>query len=143
VGNQNVAIDWLNKNGNGKTTARVLIRSLERLGTPPSFKKFCNLGAAELKSGLDVAATPAPVAATFVREGNLRLKRFEVERYSLSAAVEANDRRYVAHRRGGLDRCSRPREEERRKLVQHVRKCAVVKSRSVVGLREDAPRLAP
>jgi hypothetical protein len=35
---------------------------------------------AEFMSGLDVAATPASAAVTFVRDGNLRLKRFEVGR---------------------------------------------------------------
>ena len=85
VGNQYVAVGWLNKNGNDKTTARVMIRSVEPLGTPPSFKKVYNLGLAEFKSGLDVAATPTSAAVTFVRDGNLRLKRFEVDRSSPGA----------------------------------------------------------
>lgn len=85
VGNQYVAVGWLNKNGNGKTTARVMVRSLEPLGTPPSFKRVFNLGVAEFKSGLDVAASPASVAVTFVRDGDLRLKRFEVDRSTLGA----------------------------------------------------------
>ena len=85
VGNQYVAVGWLNKNGNGKTTARLMIRSLEPLGTPPSFKKVFNLGVAEFKSGLDVAATPTSVAVAFVRNGHLRLKRFEVDRVTPGA----------------------------------------------------------
>ncbi len=80
VGNRYLAIGWLNKNGNNKTTARLMIRSVERLGTPPSFKKVYNLGRADFKSGLDVAATPESVAVSFVRDGRLRLKRFEVDR---------------------------------------------------------------
>jgi hypothetical protein len=80
VGNQYVAIGWLNKNGNGKTTARLMIRSVDPLGTRPSFKKVYNLGVAEFRSGLDVAATPTSAAVAFVRKGDLRLKRFEVDR---------------------------------------------------------------
>lgn len=77
VGSDLIAIGWLQKTGN-KSTAQLMLRSLERLGTTPSFKKTYNLGLAELKSGLDVATTPSSVAVTFVRDGNLRLKRFEV-----------------------------------------------------------------
>ena len=80
VGNQYLAIGWLNKNGNGKTTARLMIRSVEGLGTPPAFKQVYNLGVAEFRSGLDVAATPRSAAVAFVRNGRLRLKRFEVDR---------------------------------------------------------------
>lgn len=80
VGNQYVAIGWLNKNGNGKTTARLMLRSVDPLGTRPSFKKVYNLGVAEFRSGLDVAATPTSAAVAFVRKGDLRLKRFEVDR---------------------------------------------------------------
>lgn len=78
VSNQLIAIGWLQKVGN-KTTAQLMLRSLEPLGTTPSFKKTYNLGRAELKSGLDVAGTPSSVAVAFVRDGNLRLKRFDVE----------------------------------------------------------------
>ena len=78
VSNQMIAIGWLQKVGN-KTTAQLMLRSMEPLGTTPSFKKVYNLGQAELKSGLDVAATPASVAVAFVRDGHLRLKRFEVK----------------------------------------------------------------
>jgi hypothetical protein len=80
VGNQYLAIGWLNKNGKGKTTARLMIRSVEALGTPPAFKEVYNLGVAEFKSGLDVAATPDSAAVSFVRNGRLRLKRFGVDR---------------------------------------------------------------
>lgn len=80
VGNRYLAIGWLNKNGAGKTTARLMIRSLETLGTPAAFKKVYNLGVAEFRSGLDVAATPDSAAVVFVRDGRLRLKRFEVDR---------------------------------------------------------------
>ena len=73
-----IAFGWLQKVGN-KTTAQLMLRSMEPLGTTPSFKKVYNLGQAELKSGLDVAATPASVAVAFVRDGHLRLKRFEVK----------------------------------------------------------------
>ena len=79
VGSQHLAIGWLNKNGNNKTTARLMIRSVDPLGTRPSFKKVYNLGVAEWKSGLDVAATRTAVAVTFVRKGDLRLKRFAVD----------------------------------------------------------------
>ena len=79
VGNRYIAIGWLNKNGAGKTTARLMIRSLEPLGSVPSFKNTYNLGVAEFKSGLDVAATPASVAVSFVRDGDLRLKRYDVD----------------------------------------------------------------
>ncbi len=78
VSNDLIAIGWLQKTGN-KTTAQLMLRSLEPLGTTPSFKKTYNLGLAELKSGLDVATTPSSVAVSFVRDGNLRLKRFDVE----------------------------------------------------------------
>lgn len=78
VGNQLVAIGWLQKTAN-KTTAQLMLRSLEPLGTTPSFKKTYNLGRAEFKSGLDVASTATSVAVTFVRDGHLRLKRFDVE----------------------------------------------------------------
>ncbi len=77
VGKDLIAIGWLQKTGN-KSTAQVMLRSLEPLGTTPSFKKTYNLGLAELKSGLAVATTPASVAVSFVRDGNLRLKRFDV-----------------------------------------------------------------
>lgn len=78
VSNQLIAIAWLQKVGN-KTTAQLMLRSMEPLGSTPSFKKVYNLGLAELKSGLDVAATPSSVAVAFVRDGHLRLKRFDVE----------------------------------------------------------------
>ena len=42
------------------------------------FKRTYNLGPAEFKSGLAVAATPDPVAVAFVRDGHLRLKRFGI-----------------------------------------------------------------
>jgi len=77
VGNQLLAIGWLQKTGN-KTTAQVMLRSMEPLGTTPSFKKTYNLGVAELKSGLDVATGSDSVAVAFVRDGHLRLKRFDV-----------------------------------------------------------------
>jgi hypothetical protein len=83
VGNHYLAIGWLNRNGNGKTTARMMLRSLEKLGMPPSFKKTYNLGVAEPRGGLDVAATPDSVAVSFVRDGDLRLKRWDVVRGSL------------------------------------------------------------
>lgn len=78
VSNQLIAIAWLQKVGN-KTTAQLMLRSMEPLGSTPSFKKQYNLGVAEFKSGLDVAATPTSVAVSFVRDGHLRLKRFDVE----------------------------------------------------------------
>ncbi|MEX1335142.1 MAG: hypothetical protein AB1Z66_07575 [Candidatus Limnocylindrales bacterium] len=78
VSNELIAIGWLQKTAN-KTTAQLMLRSLEQLGTTPSFKKTYNLGSAELKSGLDVAATASSVAVTFVRDGHLRLKRFDIE----------------------------------------------------------------
>ena len=77
VGNAMVAIGWLEKTGN-KNTAQLMLRSLEPLGRTPSFKETYNLGAAELKSGLDVAATPSSVSVAFVRDGDLRLKRFDI-----------------------------------------------------------------
>jgi hypothetical protein len=77
VGNDMIAIGWLQKSGK-KTTARLMLRSLERLGTTPTFKRTYNLGVAELKSGLDVASTPSSVAVAFVRDGDLRLRRFDV-----------------------------------------------------------------
>lgn len=77
VGGDLIAIGWLQKTGR-KRTAQLLIRSIEPLGTTPSIKRVFNLGAAELASGLDVAATPSSVAVSFVRDGDLRIKRFEV-----------------------------------------------------------------
>jgi hypothetical protein len=82
VGNDLIAIGWLQKTGN-KSTAQLLLRSLEPLGTAPSFKETYNLGVAELKSGLDVAGTPESVAVTFVRDGDLRLKRFDIDEGSV------------------------------------------------------------
>ena len=77
VSNKLIAIGWLQKVGN-KPTAQLMLRSMEPLGTAPTFKKTYNLGVAEFKSGLDLAATPTSVAVTFVRKGHLRLKRFDV-----------------------------------------------------------------
>jgi hypothetical protein len=79
AGSKYVAVGWLNKNGNGKTTARLMIRSVDPLGKAPAFKKIYNLGVAEFKSGLDVAATSNSVAMAFVRGGNLQLKRFDLD----------------------------------------------------------------
>lgn len=77
VGNAMIAIGWLEKSGN-KSSARLMLRSLEPLGRTPSFKETYDLGAAELKSGLDVAATPRSVSVAFVRDGDLRLQRFGI-----------------------------------------------------------------
>jgi hypothetical protein len=77
VGSDYIAVGWLNDNGS-KSTAQLMIRSTEPLGQTPSFKRTYNLGVAEYKSGLDVAATSGSVAVAFVRDGNLRLKRFDV-----------------------------------------------------------------
>jgi hypothetical protein len=97
VGNQYIAIGWLNRNGAGKTTAQVMIRSVEPLGTTPSFKQTYNLGLAEFTSGLDVAATPTSVAVAFVRDGDLRLKRFEVDR-STPGAITAEPLKKIVWR---------------------------------------------
>jgi len=78
VGNQHIAIGWLQNNGS-KTTAQLMIRSVEPLGTTPAVKQVFNLGVAEFKSGLDVAATPTSVAVAFVRDGHLRLRRFDID----------------------------------------------------------------
>lgn len=78
VSNKLIAIGWLQKVGN-KTTARLMLRSMEPLGTTPTFKETYNLGGAQLKRGLAVAATPKSVAVAFARDGHLRLKRFDVE----------------------------------------------------------------
>jgi hypothetical protein len=94
VGNSMIAIGWLQKAG-GNSTARLMLRSLEPLGRTPSFKKVYNLGPAELKSGLDVASTPTSVAVTFVRAGDLRLKRFDVDSVS-SAAIGAHALKSIA-----------------------------------------------
>ena len=77
VGNEMIAIGWLQKTGK-KSTAQLLLRSLEPLGTTPSVKNLYNLGRADLMSGLDVAATPSSVAVSFVRGGDLQLKRFDI-----------------------------------------------------------------
>jgi hypothetical protein len=77
VGNGLIAIGWLQKTGN-KSTAQLMLRSLEPLGATPAIKNLYNLGAADLASGLDVASTPAAAAVTFVRGGNLVLKRFDI-----------------------------------------------------------------
>ncbi len=77
VGNRYVAIGWLQKSGS-TTTARLMLRSMEPLGTAPSFKRVFNLGTAEFRSGLSVASTPTSVALTFVRNGNLLLRRFDI-----------------------------------------------------------------
>lgn len=84
VGGEMIAIGWLQKSGS-KTTARLMLRSLEPLGTVPSFKKTYNLGVAEYKSGIAVASTPASAAVAFVRNGDLKLKRFDIS--STSAAT--------------------------------------------------------
>jgi hypothetical protein len=77
VGGDLIAIGWLQRSG-GKSSARLMIRSVEPLGSTPSIKQTFDLGRAELGSGLDVAATPASVAVSFIRGGNLRIKRFTI-----------------------------------------------------------------
>jgi hypothetical protein len=52
---------------------------MEPLGTTPTFKVTYNLGLAQLKRGLDLAATPRSVAVAFVRDGHLRFKSFDIE----------------------------------------------------------------
>ena len=78
AGSKYIAVAWLNNNGS-KTTAQLMIRSVDPLGQTPSVKKFYNLGLAEFKSGLEVAATSNSVAVAFVRNGNLQLKRFDLD----------------------------------------------------------------
>jgi hypothetical protein len=77
VGNNLIAIAWLQKTGS-KDTAQLMLRSMEPLGATPSFKQVYSLGDADFRSGLDVAATPALVAVSFARGGDLKLKRFGV-----------------------------------------------------------------
>ena len=93
AGSKYIAVAWLNHNGN-KATAQVMIRSNDTLGETPSFKKIYNLGLAEFKSGIDVAATSNSVAVAFVRDGNLQLKRFDVD--AAANAVDAHPRATVA-----------------------------------------------
>ena len=77
VGGDLIAIGWLQKSGR-KNTAQLMIRSIEPLGTTPSIKQTFNLGAAEIGSGLDVAATPDSVTVGFIRGGDLKIKQFGV-----------------------------------------------------------------
>ena len=92
-GSKYIAVGWLNNNGN-KTTAQVMIRSVEPLGQTPSYKRIYNLGVAEFKSGIDVAATSKSVAVAFVRGGNLQLKRFDVD--AAAGNVSPNPRATIA-----------------------------------------------
>ncbi len=77
AGNDLLAIAWLEKKGS-KERARLMLRSLEKLGTAPKFKRTFNLGPAELGSGLAVAGTSDSVAVAYVQGGHLRLKRFGI-----------------------------------------------------------------
>ena len=77
AGGDLIAIGWLQRSG-GKATAQLMIRSIEPLGTTPSIEQTFDLGPAELGSGLDVAATPEAVAVSFVRDGDLRIKRYAI-----------------------------------------------------------------
>lgn len=97
AGNKLLAVGWLEKKNN-KKRGRLLLRSMDALGTRPDIELKYKLGPAEMKSGLDVAATPSAVVATFVRSGDLRLKRFEIAAddpstiaQSATATVARND----------------------------------------------------
>jgi hypothetical protein len=77
VGGDLIAIGWLQQS-DGKSSARLMIRSVEPLGTTPAIEQVFDLGRAELGSGLDVAATPEAVMVGFIRDGDLRIKRYAI-----------------------------------------------------------------
>jgi hypothetical protein len=77
VGGDLIAIGWLQRS-DGKSSARLMIRSVEPLGSTPAIKQVFDLGRAELGSGLDVASTPSSVAVGFIRDGDLRIKRYTI-----------------------------------------------------------------
>jgi hypothetical protein len=95
VGGDMVAIGWLQKSGS-KSTAQLMLRSLEPLGTAPSFKKVYDLGAAEYKSGIAVASTSGSAAVAFVRNGDLKLKRFDIGGGSATATVGGHPLKTIA-----------------------------------------------
>jgi hypothetical protein len=95
VGNEMIAVGWLQKQGD-KPTARLMLRSMDPLGSTPAFKRTYNLGGAELKSGLEVAATPESVAVAYVRGGDLRLKRFSITEDAAPAAISQHPLQTIA-----------------------------------------------
>jgi hypothetical protein len=73
-----LAISWLDRSGS-QTTARLMLRSVEPLGTTPTYEQVIDLGAADFRGGLSAASIPQQVAVAFVRDGDLRLHRQAVE----------------------------------------------------------------
>lgn len=78
IGNSLIAIAWLEKFRNGAPRARVMLRSVEPLGTAPAYKEVFNLGLADFKSGVAVAGTPNALAVAFARNGDMRLRHFDI-----------------------------------------------------------------
>ncbi len=79
AGKNLIAIGWLEKM-DGKVRARLMLRSAEPLGDAPAFEETYDLGAAVLKDGIGVAATPDAVQVVWTKGGkrNIRAKRFLV-----------------------------------------------------------------
>jgi len=73
-----LAVGWLQKDRT-KTSAKLMLRSVEPLGTTPSYKRTLDLGKAEFQGGMALASTPAQAAVAFVRGGDLRLHRLAIK----------------------------------------------------------------
>ncbi len=73
-----LAVSWLEKSGS-QTKARLMLRSVEPLGTTPGYEQVIDLGAADFRGGLSAASIPQQVTVAFVRNGDLRLHRQAVE----------------------------------------------------------------
>lgn len=78
VGSKLLAIGWLEKK-DGQSRARLMLRSTDSPAAVPEIKKNFKLGPAQFKGGIAVAATPAAAMVAWADDGNLRLKRFEVD----------------------------------------------------------------
>ncbi len=78
AGKDLLAIGWLEKKA-GKYRARLVLRSMEPLGKVTAIQKKYKLGAADYKGGLAVAATPEAALVAYVRDGDLRVKRYAID----------------------------------------------------------------
>ncbi len=78
AGKDLLAIGWLEKKA-GTFRARLVMRSMEPLGKDTAINRNFKLGAAEFKGGLAVAATPEAALVSYVRDGDLRIKRFAID----------------------------------------------------------------
>jgi hypothetical protein len=77
IGNRYVAIAWLEKRGTSQR-GRLMVRSVDPLGTTPAYKRIFKLGGADFRGGLDLTATPQGATVAFIRNGDLEVKRVEV-----------------------------------------------------------------